>query len=648
MDINNELSDVDDFDEWEDVQLDLDDYQYNIEFSTESKKDSINKSLELAKLTKQYKLAYFQQSINVHKIQAAFSVIYLKKLVLSNCYKNIKIKKILPSLIRKKFSNKIYDFDKLKTLIKGLIYWFEKNYQIDTPGQRPIDKNLIKDSVFKNWFREHENNLKEFHKEKKQIFKTLKNYYKLASPEFKLDEKTFGKFPKINQDLKDTKNNTKEEYVFKFYLLLKELLSNNDQVNVKLIYNVPCLDCNGVINSCATKSLLSLLKQNSLDEPLPNIQRSLDYDLYFPYMWLELHWKDEQICYLNPLKFGDLTDFIYQLKQDEPFKKFIQFDKVTPFDFECPYYIFSIDDDLNVVNVSPRYIPNLQYSIKPCLINLKNEISWNINKTVWKIFENVFSDFYINTRSENLTEIVKSHMLIPQQLKMYKRHPNFVIDNFSCYRTFLEIPVGNPIGKLIHNKTIHNVYFRSQLKRLRTKTHWQVLGRDAIEYEKPRKYKTYRSSKDSYHSKSTVPLFTFDQTILTPRIKNLPNLKDYRKILKGNEMLKIFNESTMLPESYRLLENNDEKKTHINRKLINQFNKRKFKNRIDYLEVITGFKFLPKDQVKPITKLMISKKDYEHLICYYHDIKEKEQLSNWNELLLRLDIKERIDPKMNI
>lgn len=638
MDCNSELSDVDDFDEWEDVNIELEDYQYIIEYAADHDKIQ-NTSSQLVKLTKMFKKDYVERCFKFHQIQANFSIWHFKMLILNNLYKDTKIKSVLPNLIRKKFKHQIKDFNRLQTLIKGFSYWFQKNYKINVPGQRPVDQKVVRDLVFKHWFEENEDKLKEFHRNKKINFQLLKHHYEEISNSLCITVENFGYFPKAYIDLKVMKTNTKEEYLLKFYLILKELLLPNTHVNIKLVYNVPCVNIKKVINDCATKTLTSIIKETFLEDNSSGIQKSVDYDLYYPYFWLELHFEDK-IFYLNPLNFGDLTSCMCQISLNNPFEKFFEFDKISPFHVECPFYIFSVDSALNVEDVSFRYIPNLQYTVKPCLINLKNETLWKANKDFWKVFKIVFKDFDI--KNESPKEALLSYKKLPQDLKSYKRHPNFIVDNFSCYRKLLEVPVGDSVGQLVHNQRVHNVYLRSQLQRLRTKSHWQVLGRDIIETEPPRSYKTFRDRKTPRHSKNTVSQYTFDQTIITPRIKEMPTLNSYRQVLKGNEMLKIFNEHTMLPHGYKLLANNDDKGNRINRSLVRTFNKKNFRKAVDCLEVITGFKFLPKNQVKPITKFMVAERDYGELKKFRKLLDNVEQLNHWNELLLRLHIKQRI------
>ncbi|XBW35622.1 hypothetical protein QEN19_001196 [Hanseniaspora menglaensis] len=630
------VSDVDDFDEWEDVELDLDDYQYSIELPSVEKSDNINIKSQLSKLTRQYKTEYVQESIKIHKLQAIVSIVHLKNFVLNNFFQDIKTKAIIPGIIRKKFKQKNNDIGKLVNLIKGFAGWFQNNYVIDMQGQRPITKQYARDLVFTTWFTENKDLLQKLHSTSKTNFHKLENHYKKI---FEKKEKSFGRLPRIDLDLKSKNNNSKEEYVLKFFLLLRHLLQDKHHLHLQLIFNIPCLNVKKVLNDCALKSLTDIIMENHDIDDISGIKRAIDFDLYFPYMWIELN-IDECVYYINPIKFGKLTDFVYRNNINEPFKPFHSFDSVSPFDFENPSYIFSIDSALNLENVSSRYIPNLQFTASPCLINLKNDILWNLNKDIWNIVREIFKDFEV--KSSDLSYLRETYTETPKILKMYKRNPNFIVDQFGCFRNYLEIPVGANIDVLLSNKTLHKVYFKSQLKRLRTKAHWQVLGRDVMEGATHRKFKTHRASKDYHSSKITVPLFTFDQTFPTPRIKTLPTLNSYRKTLKGIDMLKIFNEQTMLPHGYKLISNQEENKNFINKKLLNRFNKRDFRNHIDSLEVITGFKFLPKNQVKPITKFMITDLNYQKLTEFYKLIVEIEQLNNWNQLILRLVIKERI------
>ncbi|KAL6938405.1 hypothetical protein ACO0OL_000945 [Hanseniaspora opuntiae] len=598
----------DGFDEWEDIDLNRkEDEEFNFEINNSPLNTKKSKQVALSKLTKKFKQEYINQCTATHSIQAVFSVYNFKTVFLSNYNTDIKLKSIVPGIIRKKFK-KLDDSNEkmIVTLIKGFTLWYDKNYQIDVRGERPIHVVDIKNKCYVKWFEQNDNELKEILHEYKPYFNKLKKQYTTSKKMVRNFEPTY---MRSDIDVKQQNNNTKQSYVMKFYLLLSALCRNSN-IKIKLIYNVPCLDILKAVNDCSTKTFLKIIEEQkySQETNVSDVKRSTDFDLFYPSLWLEIEVPTGNTFYVNPIVHGSINNYYEKIPNGHPFYRFYEFGKISPYKLETPFYILSVDENLEVQNLSSKYIPNLQYTKRPCLINLKKEIFW----------------------------LIANYMVLPEtSIKTLKNHPNFVVEGFSRTRKNLDALNGTPIAELAINSKKYKVYLRSQLVRVRTTTHWEILGRTVKSGSVPLKTKTYIDRNDEFQKAS---LYTFDQTCKTPRIPTLNSVKAYRRTLRGNEMLKVFNKSSMLPKEYCLL--GDGK---ISKKTLSKYNKKYRKRYVDYLDVITGFKFLQKNQVKPITQMMVHEADLKKLKEFQAYQDEVEILKSWQELFLRLDIKERLN-----
>lgn len=626
----------DGFNEWEDVDLNRkEDEEFNFEINNSPLNTKKSKQVALSKLTKMFKQEYINQCIATHSIQAVFSVYNFKTVFLSNYNTDIKLKSIVPGIIRKKFK-KLDDSNEkmIVTLIKGFSLWYDKNYQIDVQGERPIHVVDIKNKCYVKWFEQNDNELKEILHEYKPYFNKLKKQYTTSKKMVRNFEPTY---MRSDIDVKQQNNNTKQSYVMKFYLLLSALCRNSN-IKIKLIYNVPCLDILKAVNDCSTKTFLKIIEEQkySQETNVSDVKRSTDFDLFYPSLWLEIEVPTGNIFYVNPIMHGSMDDYYEKIPKGHPFYRFYGFGNISPYKLETPFYILSVDDNLEVHDLSNKYIPNLQYTKRPCLINLKKEIFWLVNKGFWRSVNQIFDGFDITPYEYSQHEKIANYMVLPEtSIKTLKNHPNFVVEGFSRTRKNLDALNGTPIAELAINSKKYKVYLRSQLVRVRTTTHWEILGRTVKSGSVPLKTKTYIDRNDEFQKAS---LYTFDQTCKTPRIPTLNSVKAYRRTLRGNEMLKVFNKSSMLPKEYCLL--GDGK---ISKKTLSKYNKKYRKRYVDYLDVITGFKFLQKNQVKPITQMMVHEADLKKLKEFQAYQDEVEILKSWQELFLRLDIKERLN-----
>lgn len=631
----NDYEETDDFDEWEDVELSKEEEnELNFEINNTPLETKQSKQLLLSKLTKKFKQDYINQSVGTHCLQAAFSAYNFNLCFLTNINPDIKLKSFVPGVIRKKFKTIDCENEKLVfTLVKGFTLWFEKNYKIDIHGERPMHATDLKNKCFVRWFEQHDNQLKDILTDNKSYYNNLKREHKISKhmaykPDFK--------HLKLLIDPKETDSNTKQMYVMKYYIILRELCKKAN-LKIKLIYNVPCLDINKAINDCSTKTFLKIIQEQkySQEEGSVEIKRSVDYDLFYPYLWLELELPNGNLFYLNPVIHGNMNNYYEKIDQNKPFYPFYKFGSISPHALETPFYVLSVDETLQFQDISRRYIPNLQYTKRPCLINLKKEIFWLINKSVWKSITMIFEGFDIIPFHYDDHPSIVEYMELPEtSIKALKKHPNFVVKGFSNIRNSLETLEGVAYKKLNINTKTYLVYLRSQLVRTRSSTHWEIIGRSVKKEASPITTKRYLDKNDEY---KVASLYTFDQTFKTPRIPSLKSIKAYRRTLRGTEMLKIFNQTTMLPKTYCLL-----KEGKVNKKLLNKFNKKNRRVGIDYMDVITGFKFLKKNQIKPVTSVMVHEVDFEKLKEFEKYQDEVDVLKKWQELLLRLDIKQRI------
>lgn len=634
----NEYEDeeTDSFDEWEDIDLNRrEDEELNFEINNNPLKTKKDKQVALSKLTKKFKQEYIKQCIAVHSIQAVFSVYNFKRAFLLNHNKDIKLKSIVPGIIRKKFK-KLDDSNEkmIVTLIKGFALWYDKNYRVDLQGERPIHVTDIKNKCYIQWFEQNDTQLKDILHEYRPYYNKLKKQYSISRENIGTFESTY---MRSDIDVKQQSNNTKQLYVMKFYLLLTAL-SRNSNIQIKLIYNVPCLDILKAVNDCSTKTFLKIIEeQKYLQETnVSNVKRAIDFDLFYPYLWLEIEVPTGSIFYLNPIKHGSMNDYYENIPRGHPFHRFYGFGDISPYKLEAPFYILSVDESLEVQNLSYKYIPNLQYTKRPCLINLKKEIFWLVNKSLWRSINRIFDGFDVISYDYFQHERIANYTVLPEtSIKTLKNHPNFVVEGFSRTRKNLDALSGDPIAELEINSKQYKVYLRSQLVRVRSATHWEILGRTVKSDSVPLKTKTYIDRNDEFQR---VSLYTYDQTYKTPRIPTLNCVKAYRRTLRGNEMLKIFNKSTMLPKEYCLLGDG-----RVSKKTLSKFNRKYRKRYVDYLDVITGFKFLQKNQVKPITQMMVHETDFHKLKKFQAYQDEVEVLKNWQELFQRLEIKERLN-----
>lgn len=624
------------FDEWEDIDLNRkEDEEFNFEINNSPLNNKKNKQVALSKLTKSFKQDYINQCLAVHSIQAVFSVYNFKTCFLSNYGKDIKLKSIVPGVIRKKFKKFDGSNDKvIITLIKGFTLWFDKNYQIDTLGERPIHAVDIKNNCYIKWFEQNDAKLKTILHDYKDYYNKLRKQYNISKTPVKSHKATY---MRSDIDVKKEGNNTKQSYVMKYYLLLAALCKNSN-IKIKLIYNIPCLDILKTITDCSTKTFLKIIEeqQYSLETSVSEVKRSIDFDLFYPYLWLEVEVPSGRTFYLNPIIHGSMNEYYEEIPNGQPFYPFYKFGSISPHKLEQPFYILSVDENLEIQNVSNKYIPNLQYTNRPCLINLKKEVFWLINKSVWKSINNIFDGFDKIPFNYYQHKNIANYIVMPEiSIKSLKNHPNFIVEGYSKTRRNLDALSGDPIRELQINSKKYKVYVRSQLVRVRSMTHWEILGRTVKSGAIPLKTKKYIDRNGKFQ---VVSLYTFEQTYKTPRIPTLNCVKAYRRTLKGNEMLKVFNKSNMLPNDYCLLDDGK-----VSKRTLNKYNRKNRKRFVDYMDVITGFKFLQKNQVKPITHVMVHETDFNKLKEFQEYQDEVEVLKNWQELFLRLDIKERLN-----
>ncbi|CAI8506418.1 unnamed protein product [Hanseniaspora opuntiae] len=356
----------DGFDEWEDIDLNRKEAEeFNFEINNSPLNTKKSKQVALSKLTKKFKQEYINQCTATHSIQAVFSVYNFKTVFLSNYNTDIKLKSIVPGIIRKKFK-KLDDSNEkmIVTLIKGFSLWYDKNYQIDVQGERPIHVMDIKNKCYVKWFEQNDNELKEILHEYKPYFNKLKKQYTTSKKMVRNFEPTY---MRSDIDVKQQNNNTKQSYVMKFYLLLSALCRNSN-IKIKLIYNVPCLDILKAVNDCSTKTFLKIIEEQkySQETNVSDVKRSTDFDLFYPSLWLEIEVPTGNIFYVNPIMHGSMDDYYEKIPKGHPFYRFYGFGNISPYKLETPFYILSVDDNLEVHDLSNKYIPNLQYTKRPC------------------------------------------------------------------------------------------------------------------------------------------------------------------------------------------------------------------------------------------------------------------------------------------
>ncbi|KAH3899219.1 uncharacterized protein SCODWIG_03002 [Saccharomycodes ludwigii] len=676
LDIDSDTHTSDDSDlEWEDVPLD----QLIINLKPNNNIGTIPRSKDKKRLdTLVFKKLCLNLSFGLHICEIPFLLINFQKKFISYTIYNTRLhkvmyKKILPKLISTKFSNwnKIISLttkkNKIRTLLLGLVYWFRNNFKINSNGVRQNPYRLKKMVYSQVYSKINDKNNK---KVGSQNFNShsfnVKQYYGDNADWNCIRERNI-------VDLVKKKLGSRDELVFFFYILLLKLIDfrNNKDMELRLVYSLPVHDWMEFENK------LSPVFNNKHDYRVPN---KCDSDLLSPYYWIELKLDNREIYVIDPVvslsdgnKNGSRLVAKYLL--DEYVSQFESFTRLNP--IQKHYYVLGINQNFEVYDLSPRYLQNITYRYLPSLFKLNKNRHWR-SYCIWKKYLKKISWFYIedDTESEMLKKLALKNYSVPQTLVELKYSPNFTSDLFYQKSVKYGFKKGSkplvPKSGDFQNKI--SIYWKKDLVELKSLQTWLLQGRSvkASEIDSPIKTKTYYKNireKTAYAYKKRKltcavttshntdqqlkidlrKLYSFGQTIPTPKLPTLPNIKDYENIYGDVE---IYDIKQVKPDGYEIVPkiilrgNNSLNVISV----IKRHNNRTSgvsdgtSSRIKYIEVVSGFDFRQTPGfASPIkAHIMLDKESYWILNQLVKEQQEIDELNDWFWLIKLLDVKNKI------
>lgn len=649
-DENEMLSDI----EWEEVPLkntnndeinknDIISFTIDSSIIPTSKKRKVeSQSLKKRLKTNELKKLYFH--FNIITMPFFINVLKQRSFWLNDIRLNRRLKRSVPKLITKKFkalenieANK--SEKTLKTLLIGLILWFRAHYKINSNGFRQNPYRLLSLEYLKD--------------DKK---KSIINQFNILLNE---QNKYYGSRPQLDNDnfidnireFAKKKMTNRDTLVFFFLIILQNLIDTS-KFKLSLCFALPLLDYEIDFNSNTNK--------------LAQVPNKFDSDYLQPYFWIELEQMNDpynKIYVIDPIAHIHEKEMVIACTKHEPVKYF-ESPNISSQKFS---YVIAIDCKTKFIkDVSPRYIKNLSYRY----FNLQLHKNIKLYSPQFKLFKwfnkclDKFNKDAITSEAETinnrklLEKLSERNISFPTTIKELQKSNNFIIPTMLKNIEYIN-PSSIPLCLWNYANRSEPLFWKDQILLLKSKQHWNILGRDIIEGVKPIKTKKYKpintnnnggKSKLNWHIDSQYEikeLFSWDQTKETPPfpstytddsgIERKINDVDFYKNRFGH--IEIYLEK-MKPEGFTIIKINNNRK----RTIINQYN-RKHKDKIKYIEVVSGFNFKerPGYVVPIINSILMTDQDFHRAKKVFHDIKEKQALKEWNSLIKRIIIKDRLD-----
>ncbi|GAV48305.1 hypothetical protein ZYGR_0I06020 [Zygosaccharomyces rouxii] len=611
-DLEDEDESFMDEDEWEDVPLD------GVHISVPKPERQ-----ETTKIKRKSPPQYQRLKYGLHIACIPFMLKLLKErsMWVQDERLNRRLRRSVPKTIVQRYEKwtEEKDFEKLGTLLLGLVFWFRSHYQINSNG-------------FRQNFNRLQYLLKYCDDEKKsQLYADVLNHQDWFYGQRPICE---GGLEDIRLMAKNKKSNRDILVVF-FCIIIKNLLPKDTRIS--LCFALPLHDyevsCNNV--------------KWQMKNGVGRVPDRFDTDLLLPYFWLELRFpeRSHEFYVIDPVVHPKQKEIVTRHNEDEPVTHFQPYMDVKLNYKQRFHYVVSVECNSGVMqDVSPRYLPNLWYRY------FKPRPSTIISKSLHRKSYDVFMKFlrrYPIRNSSSMELIATKHYFIPTTLVELKRSPCFVIPSllkrnetlrFECSRvaTFRKEPV----------------FLRCDVILLKSRQHWAQLGRSVKSDAKPLKYKKYVSLKrkrqrslDPYEVRE---LFSIEQTVPTPKLPStyrdqngqeraITDVDFYRNEFNHVEIYS----PTTIPDGFHLLPI----KTKSCIKHLNKKCQRLGQSKIKYVEVVSGFDFRQKPgyAMPKIQDLMVSSHDYYRTTSFLKIWDQLTGLSHWKEFLTNLQIHRRLD-----
>lgn len=633
-DNEEELSDI----EWEEVPLkqsknndrDIVDVQITVNTNDHAsdKKKKLAISIEKRRLIHESKKLAF--NINIVLIPFLLKTLVQRGEWTKDARLNRRLKRSVPKLIQQKFQTFKYkrivtqkQENALVTLLLGLVQWFRTHYQINSNG-----------------FRQHFSRLRYLSTKKHD---SKKYGYILDHPNH-----FYGIRPDINlenplesvRQMARNKMSNRDILVIFFAIILQNVL-NKDDYEISICFALPLLDYD--------------IQQNSIEKNLPEVPNRFDSDLIHPYFWLELNHYGK-IIVVDPLVHLKDEDVVSVNKPDTPVKCF------EPINISNQKYSFVSRVNLKtfqISDISPRYIRNITFRY------FQHKPHYNLNpiSARYRLYQYYMASIdKINCKHATIKPVFNNFKLCsilsyknvtyPTTFKELARSDNFVIaTNLKAFEII------NPNAKAVCTwKVAHKfypLYWKKDVIVLKSKQHWNILGRTVVPRSQPLKTKKYVPMKNKKHVQYKADyeireLYSMDQTEKTP---SLPEyiINEYGQQVKIKSVFSYKNKfgnveiylDYMKPPGFKILQLGN---LNIKPKqLLNKYN-RTHREKIEYLDIVSGFDFKerPGFAIPRINSILLSDQDFERaqkLIC---DELEIISLNDWSILLKKLQIRNRL------
>lgn len=431
--------------------------------------------------------------------------------------------------------------------------------------------------------------------------------------------------------------------------------------------------------------LLSTSKHVKLQPKLDGekLDRNKDNDLLYPYYWTELvnPLDSSEIFVIETMCFYEEDDRLVRLLRYSTtkvtknsldnyftstyFPKTDQFNQMPP-----SQYIFSIDENGFLLDVSPRYIEDISYRYfnKLDLRTESGRTALLVQSLIRYFNQNKTYKPSDNSELDLLRLVALVNYSLPSTFTSIKRSPNFVTHSTLLYNEVIDPSLQN-VGKVKFDKwKSEPVFFKNSVIVGKSEQQWKFLGRSILPTQLNNPIKTtrgyqprtiYRRRIFNYNTinnmdeSNETKLYSFSQTC--PYIKEVVTYINGEAILPRNKYgnIEIFKE-TMIPDGCIWL-----KLTGIE-KILNDY--RRFPKDysmdegIKYVPVVIGFDFRAKaGRAIPVKEGVLLLKEQEVIAKRIWirgkiklnrlNMKRKEELAlrGWHVFLRRLEIKQRVD-----
>ncbi|CCK68643.1 Rad34p KNAG_0B02010 [Huiozyma naganishii CBS 8797] len=541
---------------------------------------------------------------------------------------NRRLRRSVPKIIVQKFGhlNESKEMGKsLPTLLLGLVSWFRSNYKINSNGFRQNAKRLK--YLLKHPSSDHYsyilNNPETFYGvrpalDSKNILEGIRNMAKMKM---------------ANRDILA---------VF-FAVILQNLIrTDDDSARISICFAFPLIQYDQAVPN-----------GNDTIDHVPN---RFDTDLLQPYFWIQLeilddlytidpivHLKDDEI--VSKHKAGGIIR-IFEPKQQQQQHNFS--------------YVVAINLKNKIVeDVSPRYLSNLAYRYFN-FIPFRNPWGRSLSRKQYERFlgflnqANHFDQALLET-SQGMSLLAFQNFNPPLNVKDMYTSESFAIKSFLRANEVID-PSAKPVFIWKCGKFNEPVYWKGDILLLKSRQHWNMLGRAVEREAQPLKRKKFAPLKSKqlgkfYAEYEIRDLFSVDQTYLTPKLPNskvgddglLITITDVEEFKNKFGNVEIYYEAVK-PDGFEIFPLSDQ---DLNVKgLIRKYNKsKKHVRKIKYVDVVSGFDFKEKrGYAIPVVKsILVNKVDYTILQGLVKKHLELRNLQYWNTLLKKLAIKERLD-----